>query len=376
MHRERAWVYPGLGIVLACLGVVQQLGSPDDRHLAVTLSACLISGLAVAVLPAVPLLMLGVLLGLDIGFQIAFGNPPFASFLATLITMFQLARSTGRRRTMLVGYAATLVGLAIMDVVVSRRGSDSPADVIIPVVYFATAAGVGGLVRHTANYGRIARERHEALEREQEHLGELATAAERSRIARELHDVISHSVSLMVLQAEAAREVLEPHPARAAETLDAIGDTGRRAISDLRHLLGVLRPTEVDGPTHLQGDPEALDALIGPVRLTGLEVDLVESGAPIPVRLRPTAYRVVQEALTNVLKHAAASRVVVTVTHDGTAVTLEVIDNGAGAAAAVDGSGRGLVGMAARVQELGGTLSANHLTPQGFRVRAQLPVAS
>jgi signal transduction histidine kinase len=226
-----------------------------------------------------------------------------------------------------------------------------------------------GVVRHSAHHARIARERSDALEREQVHLLELAAVAERTRIARELHDVIWHSVSLMVLQAEAAREVIDTQPPRTAQTLDAIGDTGRQAITDLRHLLGVLRPNDDTVPT-------GLDALVEPVRLTGLHIDLIESGEPIPICLRPTAYRVVQEALTNALKHAAASNIIVTVTHAGTSLTVEITDDGAGTPQPAAGSGRGLTGMAKRVQALGGTLSTQHLTPQGFRVLAHLPVTS
>jgi len=330
------------------------------------LCACLIGGGAVIGLPAAPLAALGVLLVVDAGYQVAFGDPPFATFLATMIAMFHLARST-TRRTMLLGYAATLVALIIMDVVVSIRGLDSPAGVIIPIVYFGAAGGLGGLVRHTANYARIARERAEALEREQAHLTELAAAAERARIARELHDVISHSVSLMVLQAEAAREVIDTQPGLTAQVLDGIGETGRRAIGDLRNLLGVLRSNE-------DAVPADLSTLLEPVRLTGLNIDLIESGEPIPIPLRPAVYRIVQEALTNALKHAAASKVVVTVRHDDAGVTLEVVDDGPGAPQPAGGSGRGLAGMAERVQALGGTLSTQHLTPAGFRVLAQLPV--
>jgi signal transduction histidine kinase len=289
--------------------------------------------------------------------------------------MYHLGRA-GTRRMMAFGYSATLATLVAMDVVVSASGQDSPANVVIPIVYFGAAAGLGALVRHTANYARIARERVEALEREQVHLAGLAAAAERTRIARELHDVISHTVSLMVLHAEAAREVLATQPEQAAATLDTIGDTGRRAIGDLRALLGVLR----DADTAQAFD---LDALIEPVRRTGLTVELVEAGdgGPIPASLRPTAYRVIQEALTNVLKHAGASHVVVTVAHGTAGLTVEVIDDGAGPSPATParspaGARRGLAGMAERVAAHGGTLEAERLTPQGFRVLARLPAAA
>jgi signal transduction histidine kinase len=277
--RWRAWVYPGLGLLVACLGVVQQLATPGVADLPIALCACLAAGAAVAVLPPRPparlaglagLAGLAVLLALDAGYQLVVDDPPFATFLATMIAMYQLAR-TGTRRMMAVGYPVALATLVAMDVIVSARRQDSPANVVIPIVYFGAAAGLGALVRHTANYARIARERSEALEREQVHLAGLAAAAERTRIARELHDVISHTVSLMVLHAEAAREVLATQPAQAATALDTIGDTGRRAIADLRILLGVLR----DADTTQAFD---LGALIEPVRRTGLTVDLVATG--------------------------------------------------------------------------------------------------
>jgi signal transduction histidine kinase len=173
--------------------------------------------------------------------------------------------------------------------------------------------------------------------------------------------------------------VLASQPQQSATTLDAIGDTGRRAISELRIMLGVLRDTD--------RDPEAVQAfdigmLMEPVRRTGLTVELIESGdgGPIPAPLRLTAYRLVQEALTNVLKHATASRVVVTVCHGRDGLTLEVVDDGAGLAPATGqqspGSGRGLSGMAERVRAHGGRFEAGRLTPQGFRVLAELPAAA
>jgi signal transduction histidine kinase len=167
--------------------------------------------------------------------------------------------------------------------------------------------------------------------------------------------------------------VLATQPARAAATLDTIGETGRRAIADLRILLGVLRDEDA-------AQSFDLDALIEPVRRTGLRVDVVQTGdgGPIPASLRPTAYRVVQEALTNVLRHATASRVAVTLTHDPAGLTVEIVDDGtaespAGPPPAITGTGRGLVGMAERVQAHGGTLETGHVAPRGFRVLARLP---
>ncbi|MDT5028033.1 MAG: hypothetical protein QOE61_4459, partial [Micromonosporaceae bacterium] len=317
-------VYPALGVLVACLGVVQQLGVPHSQHLSVSLSTVLVTAGAVTVLGDAALPGLLLLLAVDGGFQLLVGDPPFASFLATVIGVYQLAR-VGRRRHIAAGYAATLVLLAVMFVAVTATGTDSAVNVVIPLAYFGAAAGLGAIVRRSAAYARVSAERAAALDREGEHLAELAAAAERTRLARELHDVISHGVSLMVLQAEAAREVLTASPLQAGAMLDAIGTAGRGAIADLRHLLGVLHvPTGTDLPT-----PD-LAALIEPVRLAGLSVELVQTGdaANVPARLWPTAYRVVQEALTNVIKHAGAGSVTVTVSHPPGWLTLDVVDDG------------------------------------------------
>jgi ABC-type Na+ transport system ATPase subunit NatA len=191
--------------------------------------------------------------------------------------------------------------------------------------------------------------------------------------ARDVHELITDlrergvTIFLMVLQAEAAREVIDHDAGRAAETLDVMGDTGRRAINDLRSMLGLLRPGDAR-------DPRSLAELVEPIRSAGLEVEVIDSGTSIPDHLWPTVYRVVQEALTNVIKHARASRVVLTVDSRDGRLNVEVADDGAGVATNAVGSRMGLASMSERVAACGGALTTGRVEPRGFRVLAVLPL--
>ncbi|MEU5629902.1 sensor histidine kinase, partial [Streptomyces tendae] len=205
--------------------------------------------------------------------------------------------------------------------------------------------------------------------------------AERTRIARELHDVVTHHVTAMVVQAEAAR-YLTATPERLEQSLSAVSDTGRRAVTDLRHLLDLLNP---DHGTGNGGDAAAeprtpavgrVLTLVEQTRRAGQPVEFTEEGAP-PESTGSSdlvAYRVVQEALTNALKYAHGSRTSVTVRHGEREITVEVSTDGTGSrAAAVGGSGRGLAGLRERVDVLGGDFSAGAVAGGGFVVRARIP---
>jgi signal transduction histidine kinase len=367
------WAYPVVAAVLAMLGATQLLIAPDER-LVVSLPTMALGAVGVSLLRRALPIGMGLILASALIVQFAVGTPPFALFVATMAGVYATARY-GDRRTVLVGFGALLLTVAALAASQIAAGTDGPFGVVIILVYWAVVAGAGWATRQRAAYTRLLSERAVALEREREHLAELAAAAERARLAREVHDVVSHGVSLLVLQAEAAREVLDRRPEQAALALDAMADTGRRTVADLRQMLGLLRHQGAEPA--VDGD---LAALIGPVRLAALAVELVECGTPaeVPAALRPTVYRLVQEALTNVVKHAGAQSVTVALSHSATAVTVEVTDDGrAGVPGrdgrSVGGPGRGLVGMAERVSELGGTLVAGPCRQGGFRVRVELP---
>ena len=205
---------------------------------------------------------------------------------------------------------------------------------------------------------------------------QLALAEERSRIARELHDVVAHSVSVMLVQAGAARQVLTSSPEEAREALLAVEAGGREAMTELRNLLGLLNP---DGPG-LAPQPGVgeLDDLVQRVRDAGLPVQLrVEGEAkPLPVGLDLTAYRIVQEALTNAIKYSGLAPTEVVLQYRDDEMKLEILDDGGGGPVPSDrGQGRGLVGMRERVAMYGGRLEAGPRLPKGYAVRVWLPIS-
>jgi signal transduction histidine kinase len=224
----------------------------------------------------------------------------------------------------------------------------------------------------------VRRQRVDAARAEARRVDEArrAVADERVRIARDLHDVVAHHLSVIVVQAEAAQEVLAADPERAGSAMAAVADTARTALGELRRVLGVLRSDSTLVP---QPDLGGVDELVESVRQAGLAVEVRTEGDPCPVPgvVGLTAYRVVQEALTNVLRHASAHRAVVALDFAGTGeLVVTVIDDGRGHAT---GSGRpgghGLAGMRERVAVLGGRLDAGPRAEGGFAVRAHLPLA-
>lgn len=248
---------------------------------------------------------------------------------------------------------------------------------------FAPAFGAAGFV-----LGRIVHARGRRADRAEASAAE-AIAQERARLARELHDVVAHSVSVMVMQAKGGSAVLESDPARAREAFATIESSGRQAIDELRRMLGLLRADERDaatgGPLQPQPGLVRLPALVDEVRAAGLDVVLRVEGEPValPPGEDLSAYRIVQEGLTNVLKHAGATRAEVTLRWSAGALEVEVADDGGGGrhvetdgtvVAVLPSSGRGLVGMRERVALFGGELVAGPRPGGGFAVRARLPV--
>ena len=252
---------------------------------------------------------------------------------------------------------------------------------IIPeFTVFAIAWVLGDNIRTRRAYLAELEARAARLEREREERDERAVAEERSRIARELHDVIAHNVSVMVVQAAAGEEVFDTDPGRARESLAAVASTGRAALTELRRLLGVIRSDEEgeNAPAYApQPGLEYLDDLLRQVRETGLNVELSVLGEPraLPEGAGLCAYRIVQEALTNTLKHAEASRARVSLRYVADALELQVLDDGRGAPPVNgEGAGHGLIGMRERVALFGGELSARSRAGEGFEVVARIPI--
>jgi len=244
-------------------------------------------------------------------------------------------------------------------------------------LWFAMAWVVGRLMRSW----RVRAEELEGLAVElaadRDALAEAAVEAERMRIARELHDVVAHNVSVMTIQATAASRILANDPEAALDALASIERTGRETVDEMRILLGVLRERGADEPFAPQPGLAELDALAERVRSAGLPVEVVVEGRPrtLAAGLDLAAYRIVQEALTNVLKHARGAQAGVTVRYTDTALELEVVDNGSGNGAG-GGTGNGLVGMQERVAMYGGQLEMGRRHEGGWVLRARLPVGS
>ena len=267
------------------------------------------------------------------------------------------------------------------DALTCHRG----AVVILIALPWLLAAWLGGLAFRARRAHRAAlEERGWLLERERESAASAAVDAEHARIAAELHDIVSHNVSLMVVQASAAREVLETAPAAAAEALTAVEDAGRDALTELRHLLGLLAPA-ADGeenPLRPQPSLSRLSPLVDRIAFAGLPVEVRISGEPrpLPAGIDLTAYRIIQEALTNALKHGDSAKAEVTVRYADHSLRVEVLNTGPSVLtggrplAAPEDGGRGLVGLRQRVAVYGGDLDARRRLGGGYRVRAKLPL--
>jgi signal transduction histidine kinase len=285
---------------------------------------------------------------------------PFADAVA----VYTVASRTTRRQSAL----ATAAAIAVM-APASVRVSD-----YLRLVVVGAAWVVGDNLRTRHAYLLELEEKADRLEREREANIRRAAAEEQARISRELHDVIAHNVSVMTIQAAAARDVFDSDPGRAREALASIESTGRAALTELRRLLAAVRD---GGGPELAPQPglHALDELVSQVRRSGLDVELNVEGEPpaLPAALDLSAYRIVQEALTNTLKHASAQRAWVDVRYGVQEVDVSVRDDGTGPAPNGGGNGRGLVGMRERVELFGGRLEAGPRPGGGYAVSARLP---
>ncbi|EPH44563.1 histidine kinase [Streptomyces aurantiacus] len=313
--------------------------------------------------------------------------PPDVAYggLVALYTLALVGRPVERRVLFglwLVGSTATMT---------FRERADS-FEYAFHLLSFVSAYGFGVLARVQRAYTAALEDRARRLERERAGETARAVAEERARIARDMHDVLAHAVSLMVVQAEAGPVVVRDDPERAVGVFDAIGCAGRDAMVQLRRILGVLREAETAGAAAREPQPTlaALPALVRDVELAGIPVGLLVSGEPVALRadVEVAAYRVAQEALTNVLKHAGAARATLELAWVPGELMLTVTDDGAGvehdghvgvhSSPGADGSGprgQGIVGIGERAAACGGTAEAGPRPGGGFRVAVRLPTA-
>jgi signal transduction histidine kinase len=270
-----------------------------------------------------------------------------------------------------IGLLLVLLGAAT---VVYNDPTHGPGDFIFTPVLFAVGCLVGFALRERNQQAEAAEDRARRAERERESAARVAVAEERARMARELHDVVAHAVSVMVLQVGAVRHRMPPG-SEEGKTLHNVEQAGRTALTEMRRMLGALRQGD-DLELAPQQGLDDLESLAGDVRAAGLDVRLHREGEPValPRSLDLSAYRIVQEGLTNALKHSGGRRADVTVAYGADQLRLEVRDDGPGGFAQKDGLGHGLIGIGERVKAYGGDMSAFVPTTGGFVLRASLPL--
>ena len=293
-------------------------------------------------------------------------------FLAALVCVYSAAANGVESRIVLVVAAAAIAVHELRDPHVHGIG-----DVVWAFGFVVLGWLFGLAVRGRHRTIQSLEQETERLEAAREHEARAAVAAERARIARELHDVVAHAVSVVVVQAQAGQRLVGVDDGRVRQSLEAIEDTARTALNEMRRLLEMLRESE-DPPLAPQPGLAAVDTLVAQVREAGLPVSVEVDGDPVPLSpgAELSAYRIVQEGLTNALKHARASRVSVRILFRGDRVEIEVEDDGVAGAPARDGGGHGLLGMRERVALYGGDLESGRMPGGGWLLRARLPLGA
>jgi signal transduction histidine kinase len=340
----------GSSIVAAALGAAMTLPLAFRRF----------APLAVALLVAVPTPLIAAFTPVRLLF--------FGGFLPLLVVTYTLA-SRARTARSLAAVALPFAALLVVELEVADFRKSG--EVVFDWLWFSVAAVVGLVVRGRSLHAERSESRVATLETERE----TVLREERGRIARELHDVIAHSVSVIVIQAGAAEPLVDDDPDQAREALRSIRSTASDALGEMRRLLGILRTADDELVLNPQPSVAQLEPLLVQTRMAGLEVELHIEGKPRPLApgLDLAAYRIVQEALTNTRKHGGASHADVALRYTPSALEVEIVDDGTVAASAARNGGHGLVGMRERVALYDGTLNTGAREGGGYAVRAVLP---
>ena len=379
-HAVGRWVLDVLVTLIAAAAGVPAAFHSDNAPGRAGGSLALAVALALSAAPLLvrriwPIPVFGCVLAISIGVLIS-GDHRAVNGVALLIALYTVATMRPRRDALA---CAAVLEVVIAAVTIWLAGSSWWYPAIFLSGLVAAALGLGLYAATRRAYLAELRDRAARLERERDQQGALAAAAERARIAREMHDIVAHHLTVMVTLSDAAVAVSAASPERAAEVMGRVSATGRRALADTRRLLGVLRqrPSQDQGDV-LQPVPDLtqLDALIEQVRSAGLDTRLeIHGEAPdVPAGVQLTVYRLVQEALTNTLKHGGpGARASVRLRFLPGELRVDIDDDGAGGAApAPAGVGGGLVGMRERARAYGGDVQAGPSQPGGWRVSARL----
>jgi len=307
------------------------------------------------------------------------GQSSFEAFLGMLAGFYILGADLVGRRQLVVSLA--VVVCTIPSWVLSLGLGAPPGDIVPAVVFIGLAWTVGYVLRRRREQLAEERRRADLLAFEQGRLAAEAVMEERSRMARELHDVVAHGLSLIVVQAAAERRALlqeRSTPEASQAVLEAVEQAGREALAELRLLLGLLRRPDEEPSLRPQPSLRHLDQVVDAARASGLDVEVsvdAETVAVLSAGLDLTAYRIVQESLTNVVKHAGARRVHIDVRRSARDLEVDVLDDGSGRGQGLPEGGHGLTGMRERVAVYGGSLQVGPAQPgPGFRVHARIPL--
>jgi signal transduction histidine kinase len=348
----------------------------------------IVPGMLLATLPlllrhrfpfAAPACVFAVLAGMSLANPETVANGPISMLFALLLAFWAVGESNERHQAI----AGVAIGLAAVAIIGQSGGADLVVEVGSGGIDAVSLCLVGGglslgafALQRRAKRARELEERATRLERAREERARAAVAAERVRIARDLHDVIAHSVGVMTVQAGAARVLLDEEPERAREPVLAVEETGRQALAEMRRLLGILRSDESEAALAPQPGLADLGALLEHVRKAGLPVELIIEGEPKPLApgIALTVYRIVHEALTNVLQHGGPARAQVIVRYTRDALDLEIANDGHSGPDRAGHGGQGLVAMRERVALYGGELEVGSKAAGGFAVRARLPL--
>jgi signal transduction histidine kinase len=298
-----------------------------------------------------------------------------AGFVALLIAIYRLGRSGPRHQVPTQLAALLAVPFVVLIFTGPSPGSSEPTALTALLAALAPVASLGGIARHARGEARENRAARQVIA---DTLIENTARGERARIARELHDVVAHHISMVAVQAEAARLAVPGMPPAGAQRLSAIGDTARTALVEMRRLLGVLHhDTDVDvADRHPQPGLDQLNELVDAARdVSGSAIRLILRGAPIPLdpAVELVAYRVVQEALTNARRYAPGAAVDVELTHAHDTLRVRIRDNGPGPGSPAPAGGHGVTGMRERAVAVGGSVHAGPAASGGYLVDASLP---
>ncbi len=389
LRRHPTWVDGFWAVILFGISVLGGATAEEGRGTdqpALTVLVMFLLSVVVALRRRMPERML--LLALVVGFgQLILDVPTGPADFALLVIVYTVA-AVGARWASRVALTAGLCAAPLAQLRWPSPQAGTVENVALSVILavpFALAWVLGDSIRTRRAYFAQLEERAARLEKEREAQAKVAVAAERARIARELHDVVAHNVSVMVVQADGAAYVLDAAPDQAKKALETISSTGRQALAEMRRLLGVLRTGEHQEAGEYVPQPglQQIEDLVEQCRESGLPVDFRVEGTSreLPRGVELTAYRIVQEALTNTRKHGgpnAGASVRLVYFDDGLGLLVE--DDGKGAPhelyeeGGFDGQGHGLIGMRERVGMVGGTLDAGPRPGGGFRISALLPL--